>query len=1343
MRISALNPASVRILSLFILAASAWTEKIEAQSRQVKFERFALEQGLLQSSITCILQDRYGLMWLGTYDGLNKFDGYSFTIYKHDPLDASSLSDNQILSICENPAAPNTLWIGTFSGGLNKFDRDTGQFTRFINDPQNPHSLSDNRVNAVHSDHTGTLWIGTANGLNKFDGATGQFVRFVNDPANPHSLSHNHITSICEDQAGTLWIGTAGGLNRFDHATAQFINFANDPNDPRSLSSNAVRVIYEDEASPGTLWIGTQDGGLNRLDVATGKCARFVNAPQDSHSLSSNDVWAICADRESPGKLWVGTFGGGLAYFDPATPTGVAGQFANFVNEPNNPQSLSDNRVISLYKNPLDGTIWAGTFGGGLNKIAYKNERFAHFANDPQNPHSLSHNRVWSIFEDRAGTLWIGTQEGLNKLERDQKHFVHFVNDLQNPHSLGANSVRAICEDRDGALWIGTDGGGLNKLDRATGKFTHFLNDPQNPHSLNHNRVQAICEDSRGAGLWIGTYGGGLNRFDRATAQFTHFVNDPQDAHSLSHNRVWSIYEDRAGTLWIGTSGGLNKLVRGEGTDGKNERFVRFVHDPGDSQSLSHNAVFVIYEDSRRDGTLWIGTYGGGLNQFDRAAGKFTRYTTKDGLPNDVVYGIMEDGDGHLWLSTNYGLSRFNPQTRVFRNYDKTDGLQSNEFNAGAYFKSQNGAMFFGGVNGFNAFYPDRVKDNPYVPPVVITAFKIFDNPVNVGRALAALETLTLSHKQNFFSFEFAALNYTNVQKNQYAYKMEGFDEDWIYCRKRRYASYTNLDPGKYVFRVKGSNDDGVWNEKGKAIAITITPPWWRTGWAYTLYALLLISGVVAVDRLQRRRVIAKERARTKILEAELRAQAAESRAKALHAENERQKNVELLSEIGREITASLDFETIFYKLYENANRLADATIFGVGIYHPEQNQIEYKLAIQNGKRYAPYTRDTADKNQFPVWCIEHRQPILINDVTQEYRRYISEYKDAGRLLEDGSRSAAPLALIYLPLLVQERVLGVITIQSFQKNAYTEYHLNILQNLATYTAIAFDNANAYRQLDTTLQNLKAAQEQLVVQEKLASLGQLTAGIAHEIKNPLNFVTNFATLTADLTQELRDVITAQNQNLEAEAKASVLEILQMMEQNVNKINEHGKRADSIVKGMLLHSRGESGERRPAEINAILDEYVMLAYHGMRGTDSTFNIKIEKDYDPAVGRVEVFPQDLSRVFLNIVNNACYATREKKKALGESYFPVLTVRTQNLGDKIEIRFRDNGTGIPPAALKKIFHPFFSTKPAGQGTGLGLSISYDVIVHRHGGELKVDTTEGEFTEFVIVLPKEAKRKT
>ena len=380
-----------------------------------------------------------------------------------------------------------------------------------------------------------------------------------------------------------------------------------------------------------------------------------------------------------------------------------------------------------------------------------------------------------------------------------------------------------------------------------------------------------------------------------------------------------------------------------------------------------------------------------------------------------------------------------------------------------------------------------------------------------------------------------------------------------------------------------------------------------------------------------------------------------------------------------------------------------------------------------------------SDKNQFPVWCIENRKPVFINDVTREYARYISEYEEpgAGRLLENGSVSAAPLSLIYLPLISHDRVLGIITIQSYQKNAYRDYHLYVLQNLATYTTIALDNADAYRRLNATLENLKATQEQLLVQEKMASLGQLTAGIAHEIKNPLNFVNNFAELSVELAQELRQDIEKRKQDLGGGVGLeSIDEIIDDLEQNARKINEHGKRADSIVRSMLQHSRGQAGEPEMTDINALLEEDINLTYHGMRAQDPSFNITIEKDYDESIGKMEVVPQDLSRVFLNLLNNACCATKKKKKQSPEDYSPRLTARTKNLGNTIEIRIRDNGNGIPQEVVDKIFNPFFTTKPAGHGTGLGLSISYDIIVQEHKGEITVDTKEGEYTEFVVRLP-------
>ncbi len=924
-------------------------------------------------------------------------------------------------------------------------------------------------------------------------------------------------------------------------------------------------------------------------------------------------------------------------------------------------------------------------------------------------------------------------------------------------------------------LWIGTLDGGLNKLDREKEKFTHYQHDPKNPNSLSGKGVISIYEDRSGV-LWIGTGSWGLNKFDREKETFTRYQHDPNNPNSLSHNFVWSIYEDRSEMLWIGTAGGgVNKFDR------EKKKFTHYKNNPNNPNSLNDNTVWSIYED--RSGMLWIGTAGGGLNKFDRAKGRMTHYRENDGLPDDCIYGILEDDHGNLWLSTNNGLSKFNHQTQVFKNYDVGDGLQSKEYNTNAYYKSAvSGEMFFGGINGFNAFHPDSLKDNPDIPPVVITALARYNTDDVAGKpiaekGIAEASEIELSYKDNILTFEFAALNYRNTFKNQYAYKLEGFNDNWIQLGAKRDVTFTNLDPGEYTLRVKGSNNDGVWNEEGTSLQITITPPWWRTRWAYSIYALLVLAGVFATDRIQRRRLIKREYDRAQMREGKLRAEAAEAKASALQAENERKKNVELLSEIGKEITASLDMDTIFYKLYEHVNQLAEATVFGVGIYHPQKEQIEYRLAFEKGKRYAPYSRDTRDKNQFPVWCIENRMPVFINDVTQEYGRYLKAFKSAnveGMRLEDGTLPEEPFSIIYLPLLSQERVLGVITIQSFQKNAYTNYHLNLLQSLATYTTIALDNADAYRRLDATLQNLKSTQQQLITQEKLASLGQLTAGIAHEIKNPLNFVNNFAVLSVDLAKELREEIAkiedSGSKIVDRESIANIKEILETLEQNAEKINHHGKRADGIVKSMMQHARGSSGQRELTDINHLLDEAVNLTYHGMRANDASFNITIEKEYDATIGKLEVVPQDLSRVFLNVVNNACYAAHQKKRntpltplkggivvessydsvlvnespleggqggVIQNAFSPTLSVITKNLGDKIEIRIRDNGNGIPQDVREKIFNPFFTTKPTGQGTGLGLSISYDIIVQQHRGEIKLETEAGKFTEFIIQLPQ------
>lgn len=825
-------PFRRRKIMVTIALALARFANLQAQPHDIEFERISLEQGLSQSVVTCILQDRKGFLWFGTMDGLNQYDGYGFTIYKHDAQNANSLSDNSITAIYEDRLG--MLWIGT-RDGLNCFERRTGRFTRYVHDSAQPWSLSHNWISAISADTvqgTNRLWIGTlGGGLELFEPKTQGFLHFRHDAANPNSMSSNQVRAIYVDKLGVVWVGTAAGLNKLvlsnDQGTpaAQFTHFKNAPTDPASLSHNVISSIYEDHA--GHLWLTTFGGGLNKFDRASGKFKRYLHDSKNPHSLNHNTARPICADPQR-GTLWIGT-SGGLDEFDPATE-----RFTHHQNEPANPNSLSNDDVWSVYEDK-SGALWVGTYGGGVNKFSAAKEKFLHYKYDPADPNGLGHNMVMSIGEDRHGALWVGTGGGgLYQYDAGQRKFTRYQHTPANPGSLSSDGVAAICTDKTGTLWIGT-GTGLDRFDAARRQFIHYRHDPLNPHSLSANGVSVIRDDPHEAVLWIGTGAGGLNKFDRAAEKFVRYQHDPQDPGSLSDNTVYTILLDPANELWIGTANGLNKFDR------VNNRFIRYQHDHANPQSLSNNRVFSLYANTPN--TLWVGTWGGGLDYFDQRTGTFTHFTEKDGLPNGVIYGILGEASGRLWLSTNNGLSRFDPATKTFRNYDVADGLQSNEFNQGAYFKNKNESMFFGGINGFNQFFPGRINDNPHAPPLVLTAFKKFDKPAKLDTAITEIKRLQLSHRDNFFSFTFAALDYTNPEKNQYAYKLEGFDEDWIYCGTRRYASYTNLGGGEYTFRVKGSNSDGVWNEAGVAVKIVVTPPFWKTWWFIAL-AVIALGGI-------------------------------------------------------------------------------------------------------------------------------------------------------------------------------------------------------------------------------------------------------------------------------------------------------------------------------------------------------------------------------------------------------------------------------------------------------------------------------------------------------------------
>jgi PAS domain S-box-containing protein len=828
------------LFALAFLCGLFTAAPVRAQTRPPRFTHLTSEQGLSHDMVRCILQDSQGFMWFGTDDGLNKYDGYTFTIYRHRRSDPGSLLENTIYALYEDSAG--TLWIGT-SVGLDSFTGKGAQFTHYP-------AISE-EVSTIYEDTAGTLWIGTTSaGLYKYDRAADQFTQYVPDPTDPHSLSGDEVSAIYEDSSGILWVGTTnGGLNAFDRATQVFTHYRHDPTDPQSLSHDRVTAIYEDRA--GVLWVGTGSdyevavGGLNAFKG--GVFTHYLHDPQDRHSLSNNHVKAIYQDQD--GTLWIGT-DDGLNALDRTTNT-----FVNYHHDLLDPYSLSDSRITAIYED-RSGILWFGTDSHGINKYAQVRERFRRFQHDPLDSNSLSAGSVGAIWEDSTGALWIGVPgEGLDSLDRTTNDasgggtLVHYSHDPDDSRSLGHDNVRALYQDHEGVLWIGTNRG----LDRfvpgdAAGAFTHYVHDPHDSSSLGPGAVKAILEDHTHT-LWVATEEPGtLNRFDRATETFVRYEYDPDDPDGFINTYgVRAIYEDRAGDLWLGTYNGLVHLDRDASEGGT---FTQYRPDPEDPHSISHNFVWSIYQD--RAGSLWVAT-SAGLNRFDPAAGDasaggtFVVYTAEDGLPSDQVRCILADQQDNLWLGTDGGLSRFDPQTETFKNYDVGDGLTNNVMVLGACHQSKSGEMFFGTLDGFTAFYPDDIRDDPYIPPIVLTAFRKFDQVVEFNIPLSEVEEIILSYADNFFAFEFAALDYTDPAKNQYAYQLKGFDQDWIYCGARRYASYTNLPPGAYTFRVKGTNSDGVWNEAGHTVRVTITPPFWETWWFRGAVGAIVLGVVSAV----------------------------------------------------------------------------------------------------------------------------------------------------------------------------------------------------------------------------------------------------------------------------------------------------------------------------------------------------------------------------------------------------------------------------------------------------------------------------------------------------------------
>lgn len=802
----------------------------------IKFDHLETDEGLSQSNVLCILQDSRGFMWFGTEDGLNKYDGYKFTVYKNDPERKNSLSNNFINDIAED--ANGDIWIATWGGGLNKFDRRKDTFTHYLHDPKNPTSISDNFLNNVEIDRSGNIWVtADAGGVNILDKSKNRFIKFSDTQIRDGRLGRAYPTILYCDKEDRMWIGTlGGGVYLFNQNRNTFTHYSHDAHDASTLSDNSIGSIFED--SKHRIWIGTYNG-LNLFDSQTGTFRILKKENTPAPGLCDNVIFSI--NEDSNGMIWIGSENNGISVFNPENQT-----FTNYSYNDNTNIGLNSNSIQKIYRDEK-GDMWIGTYNAGINLLTRDITTFAHYRHT-SSPTSLSNNKVLGLFEDSKQNLWIATDGGgLDLMEKNTGIFHHFKHQEGNRNSIAGNNVMSVMEDNDKNLWIGTYGSGITVINQVKNTYKNFRNIPADLNSLSDNNVAVLFEDKEG-NIWVGTQYG-LNLYDKRTNGFRHFY---ADSGQLSNNNILAIMEDAAGFIWIGTDGGgMDRL------DKKTNKITYYKHTDDNRNSLSNNTVNCFYED--KDGSLWVGT-SNGLDCLDVTRTRFSSFTVKDGLPHEKIVGILEDENRNLWISTSRGLCAFNVQHKNFRNFTVEDGLQANEFKH-AYCKSRSGAMFFGGINGFNEFFPEKIKVPSFEPPLIFTDFRIFNKslPVDLGRKedsplkqdISETSSITIPYNSSVISIDFASLNYTVPQRKQYAYLLEGFDKDWTYTGINHTATYTNLDPGRYIFKVKGINNNGEWSSKIVTLNLNVTPPFYLTWWFKATIALLIIGSSIGYYKLR------------------------------------------------------------------------------------------------------------------------------------------------------------------------------------------------------------------------------------------------------------------------------------------------------------------------------------------------------------------------------------------------------------------------------------------------------------------------------------------------------------
>ncbi len=1245
-----------------------------AQVISGNFHRFSLDQGLSMNFINCIGQDRQGFIWVGTADGLNKYDGYKFTTYRNKPAVAGSISNNLILSVYVDKAG--VLYVGTNDGGLNIYNREKDTFMALRHDPGNPASISSDRVNTIFEDHAGTLWIGTENGLDTFDRTTNTFTHYIREPANLNSLTCNMIRALAEDKSGNLWIGTENGLSILQANRKNFRHFHHQPGNPESLSRNAIRSLFID--SDEDIWIGTAFGGVNRFHKTTQSFSHLQYKPSDSNSIVGDYVAGICGDKE--GNIWFAT-NFGVSVLDKRNKT-----LTSFQQDSYDDNSLVDNGLNTIFRD-RDNNIWIGSIAGLTVKEAIP-PKFEHVFHNPGNDQSLGNKDVYCFFEDKDKRIWIGLRLGFdlyNPKSKTFRHFTHF------PDGQPIPTITSVYQDSHGDFWLGMyEGIARYNIEKGTVEMFSTAN-PEDSLSTPIRDIWYMQEDAKGE-LYISSYTKSLFKFNRAGNRFELFTWLDKKIQNIDPT---SFYIDRQNNFWIGSERDGLLVINPE----KNI-YKRFKNDPELPNSISNNHILVIYEDEK--GRLWAGTEGG-LNLMDREKGSFVAFREEDGLPSNQINGIEEDAQGNLWISTNNGLSCFDTAGKKFRNYNIDDGLQHNEFRHRASARLSSGQMLFGGLDGFNIVDPSKIQINRQVPAVYITDFQIFNKPVTIGTensplsgSISETEEIVLSHRQSVLTFEFVALNYIVSRKNQYAYMMEGFEENWNYSGTQHKATYTNLDPGKYTFRVKASNNDGVWNETGTSLSIIINPPFYKTPVVKIMAAVLMLALLYAGFRIKTDRINKKNRRLEEGVQERTR-------------EIERQKQ-ELA--MNRDELKNLNLEI------SNQNEILERKV--------EERTQDLQATNEKLAASEEQLRNILD------------QTLRINQKLTESEARLAEAQQIARM---GNLELNPETGLFTWSEETWRIFGV------DRAAFLPSCENVLELIPPGFRDVF--SDCFQGNHTTKESFNI---EIQINKGINSPGWVLI-IGKPVQDATGMVIKIVGIIIDITERklAEEQLRFQNQELlrinaeldrfvycashDLRAPLSSLlglinifkiepdeearnRYLSLMQKSINKL-------DTFIQSIISYSKNSRLEISSQTVD--FEELVKEAEETLQYMDRSKMVDIRL----TTGGDSVFQSDVFRlkiIFNNLLSNAI----RYSNPYVTSYVNIL-VKTED--QKAIIVISDNGCGIARENLNKVFDMFYRASETNVGSGLGLYIVKEVILALKG-KIEIQSDLGKGTTVRIELP-------